>query len=61
MAKKESLNDFGDAELFEKLAKSKDELFHLRFQSVTGQLDNSARRVLRSPRFPRRRTRPRQM
>lgn len=43
MAKKEALEDFGDAELFDKLAKAKDELFHLRFQHVTGQLDNTAR------------------
>ncbi len=43
MAKKESLTELGDAELFDRLAKSKDELFKLRFQHVTGQLDNSAR------------------
>ena len=40
---KESVKDAGDAELFEQLAESKDELFKLRFQHVTGQLSNSAR------------------
>ncbi|MBJ7307384.1 MAG: 50S ribosomal protein L29 [Acidimicrobiia bacterium] len=44
MAKtKESLHDIGDGELLDKLASSKEELFNLRFQHVTGQLDNSAR------------------
>jgi large subunit ribosomal protein L29 len=43
MAKRESLKDVGDAELFDKLAEGKAELFNLRFQHVTGQLDNSSR------------------
>lgn len=44
MAKtKESLRDISDGELFDKLASSKEELFNLRFQHVTGQLDNTAR------------------
>lgn len=44
MAKtKESLRDIGDGELLDKLASSKEELFNLRFQHVTGQLDNTAR------------------
>ncbi|MEX1217230.1 MAG: 50S ribosomal protein L29 [Acidimicrobiales bacterium] len=44
MAKtKESLRDIGDGELLDKLASAKEELFNLRFQHVTGQLDNSAR------------------
>ena len=44
MAKtKESLQDVGDGELLDKLAEAKEELFNLRFQHVTGQLDNSAR------------------
>jgi large subunit ribosomal protein L29 len=44
MAKtKESLPDMSDGELLEKLASAKEELFNLRFQHVTGQLDNSAR------------------
>ncbi len=33
----------GDAELIEKLAQTRQELFNLRFQHVTGQLDNSSR------------------
>ena len=44
MAKtKESLRDVGDAELLDQLAEAKEELFNLRFQHVTGQLDNTAR------------------
>jgi len=44
MAKtKESLRDVSDAELFVKLDEAKEELFNLRFQNVTGQLDNSSR------------------
>ncbi len=44
MAKtKESLRDIGDGELLDKLAEAKEELFNLRFQHVTGQLDNTAR------------------
>ena len=43
MATKESLRDLADAELFERLADAKEELFNLRFQNVTGQLDNTAR------------------
>jgi len=33
----------GDAELIERLGESRKELFNLRFQLATGQLDNSAR------------------
>ena len=33
----------GDQELVERLAESRRELFNLRFQMATGQLDNSAR------------------
>jgi large subunit ribosomal protein L29 len=40
---KETLRDVGDAELFVKLDEAKEELFNLRFQNVTGQLENSAR------------------
>ena len=49
MAKtKESLRDVGDSELLDQLADAKEELFNLRFQHVTGQLDNTARlRVVR--------------
>jgi len=43
MAKREALADLGDDELFERLAQNKEELFNLRFQHVTGALDNSAR------------------
>ncbi|MDA8096382.1 MAG: 50S ribosomal protein L29 [Clostridia bacterium] len=34
------LRDMTDAELRKKLADTKDELFRLRFQMATGQLDN---------------------
>jgi large subunit ribosomal protein L29 len=37
------LAELGDAELAEKLAEAKEELFNLRFQLATGQLDNYAR------------------
>jgi len=44
MAKtKESLRDIGDVELFVKLDEAKEELFNLRFQNVTGELENSSR------------------
>jgi large subunit ribosomal protein L29 len=35
--------DLGDAELVSKLAETKQELFNLRFQGATGQLENTAR------------------
>ena len=34
------LRELSDAELAEKLTQAKKELFNLRFQNVTGQLDN---------------------
>jgi large subunit ribosomal protein L29 len=37
------LRDLSDTELVEKLAEFKQELFNLRFQNVTGQLDNPRR------------------
>ena len=44
MAKtKDSLHDINDAELIDQLASAKEEAFNLRFQHVTGQLDNTAR------------------
>jgi large subunit ribosomal protein L29 len=43
MAKSDTVRDLGDAELFERLSERKEELFNLRFQRVTGQLDNYAR------------------
>jgi large subunit ribosomal protein L29 len=43
MADKEALKDIGDDELFERLSQGKEELFNLRFQHVTGQLDKTSR------------------
>ena len=43
MARTHELRDLSDAELEGKLAEAKDELFNLRFQLVTGQLDNPMR------------------
>lgn len=37
------LAQLSDAELLEKLVVDKEELFNLRFQNVTGQLDNFSR------------------
>lgn len=37
------LRDLDSGELRQRLAEAKEELFNLRFQSVTGQLDNTAR------------------
>jgi large subunit ribosomal protein L29 len=39
----QALRDLSDAELVERLAQTKEELFNLRFQHVTGQLENHAR------------------
>ena len=38
-----ALRDLPDLDLVERLGETKQELFNLRFQHVTGQLDNSAR------------------
>jgi large subunit ribosomal protein L29 len=43
MAKKSDLADLSDRDLLERLSEHKQELFNLRFQNVTGQLDNYAR------------------
>jgi large subunit ribosomal protein L29 len=44
MARKSAtVRDLDDDELVTRLAEAKQELFNLRFQNVTGQLDNSAR------------------
>ena len=43
MAKAKTLADLGDTDLLETLADRKEELFNLRFQFATGQLENSAR------------------
>jgi len=37
------LDTFEDERLIDELKKAKEELFNLRFQSATGQLDNNAR------------------
>ncbi|MDE9365261.1 50S ribosomal protein L29 [Luteipulveratus sp. YIM 133132] len=39
----EQLRGLDDSALAEKLAESKQELFNLRFQSATGQLENNSR------------------
>lgn len=39
----EALDGFDSARLAEELKRSKEELFNLRFQSATGQLDNHGR------------------
>ena len=43
MAKKKSLTELSDGDLLATLAEAKEELFNLRFQLVTGQLDNTSR------------------
>jgi large subunit ribosomal protein L29 len=40
VSKPQELRDMSDEELDTKLAEAKEELFNLRFQLVTGQLDN---------------------
>ncbi|MDQ2849212.1 MAG: 50S ribosomal protein L29 [Actinomycetota bacterium] len=39
----EALREFDDERLDEELGKAKQELFNLRFQSATGQLENNSR------------------
>lgn len=43
MAAQKSNAEFSDAELVEKLDEAKQELFNLRFQHATGQLENNSR------------------
>ena len=43
MARAKALSDLGDPDLIERLSEAKEELFNLRFQFATGQLDNPAR------------------
>ena len=43
MATIQELRDLGDQELDERLESDKEELFNLRFQLATGQLDNPMR------------------
>jgi large subunit ribosomal protein L29 len=45
MAKAAELRELNDAELANRLRESKEELFNLRFQNATGQLDSTARVV----------------
>jgi large subunit ribosomal protein L29 len=43
MARATEVRDYGDQELVDRLGEAKQELFNLRFQHVTGQLDNYSR------------------
>ena len=43
MANIDELRERDDDELYNRLAEAKQELFNLRFQNATGQLDNVAR------------------
>jgi large subunit ribosomal protein L29 len=43
VTKASELKNLGDTELVRRLAEAKEELFNLRFQNVTGQLDGHAR------------------
>ena len=43
MARGKAFTDLGDTDLIERLSEAKEELFNLRFQFATGQLDNPAR------------------
>lgn len=43
MARRSDVSEIDDAELLDKLDEAKKELFNLRFQLGTGQLDNTAR------------------
>ena len=43
MSKPKELREFNDTELEHRLGEAKEELFNLRFQNATGQLDNIAR------------------
>ena len=43
MARAKALTDLGDTDLIERLSEVKEELFNLRFQFATGQLDSPAR------------------
>ena len=43
MPRAAEVKDYGDQELVDRLAETKQELFNLRFQHVTGQLDNYTR------------------
>ena len=43
MARNKALTDLGDLDLYEQLSDAKEELFNLRFQLLTGQLENHSR------------------
>jgi large subunit ribosomal protein L29 len=43
MSSTKELRDLNDTELEHRLGETKEELFNLRFQNATGQLDNIAR------------------
>ena len=43
MARNKTLADLGDLDLYERLNEAKEELFNLRFQLLTGQLENHSR------------------
>jgi len=43
MARSKILAELGDTDLLERLTESKEELFNLRFQNATGQLDDTSR------------------
>ena len=43
MLKPAAIRELGDHDLIERLAETREELFNLRFQNVTGQLDNYGR------------------
>ena len=43
MARNKTLTDLGDLVLYEQLSDAKEELFNLRFQLLTGQLENHSR------------------
>ena len=45
---KQNLAELSDSDLLELLDETKDELLNLRFQIVTGQLDNNQRRTTRT-------------
>ena len=40
MARNKTLADLGDIDLYERLSEAKEELFNLRFQLLTGQLES---------------------
>ena len=52
MTSASELRDLSDEELEHRLAERRQELFNLRFQSVTGALENSARLRLAGQKLP---------